>query len=214
MRLLLCSATEFEISDTIRWIKDQNLEVDVLVAGIGLMSTAYHLTKKLSWGKPGLVLQAGVAGCFDETFPLGEVVAVKSERVGDLGVRQEGSFHSLADLGLATPNDAPWQQGVLVNPNPALSATGLACVAGVSVNQISTDVEQIALYKHSYGAVTESMEGAALHYVCLCERVPFLQIRALSNYVGERNKSNWRMKPALEKLNQTLRQIINKQMGS
>ena len=52
------------------------------------------------------------------------------------------------------------------------------------------------------------MEGAALHYVCLQQSVPFLQIRSISNEVGERDKSKWRMKEAVENLNTELIKLI------
>ena len=56
--------------------------------------------------------------------------------------------------------------------------------------------------------MVESMEGAALHYVCLKEKIPFLQIRSVSNYIGERNKKNWNMKESIANLNLELIKII------
>jgi futalosine hydrolase len=35
------------------------------------------------------------------------------------------------------------------------------------------------------------MEGAALHYTCLMEKIPFMQLRSISNYIAERDKSKW-----------------------
>ena len=51
-------------------------------------------------------------------------------------------------------------------------------------------------YENKFLPVIESMEGAALHYVCLMEKIPFLQIRSISNYIGERDKKKWNMKDA------------------
>ena len=48
------------------------------------------------------------------------------------------------------------------------------------------------------------MEGAAFHYVCLQQKIPFIQLRAISNYVGERNKTKWKMKEAIINLNEKL----------
>ena len=53
------------------------------------------------------------------------------------------------------------------------------------------------------------MECAALHYVCLQQNVPFLQIRSVSNEVGERDKSKWKIKEAVENLNNELIKILN-----
>ena len=54
------------------------------------------------------------------------------------------------------------------------------------------------------------MEGAALHYVCLMEKIPFLQIRAVSNVIGERDKSRWKLKEAMKSLNESLVFLIQK----
>jgi len=40
--------------------------------------------------------------------------------------------------------------------------------------------------------------------------IPFLQLRATSNYVGERNKTKWLLKESIEILNESLVQLINK----
>jgi futalosine hydrolase len=53
------------------------------------------------------------------------------------------------------------------------------------------------------------MEGAALHYVARESNIPFIQIRAISNYIGERDKANWQMKLAIDNLNQTLLNYID-----
>ena len=53
------------------------------------------------------------------------------------------------------------------------------------------------------------MEGAALHYVARESNIPFVQIRAISNYIGERDKSKWEMKSAIDNLNQTLIKYID-----
>ena len=58
--------------------------------------------------------------------------------------------------------------------------------------------------------VVESMEGAALHYVCLMEKIPFLQIRSVSNVLGDRDKSRWKIKEAGQNLHQTLVTLIQK----
>ena len=56
-------------------------------------------------------------------------------------------------------------------------------------------------YKEKFDPTTESMEGAALHFVCLSENIPFLQFRVLSNYIGERNKKKWILKESIIQLN-------------
>src|SRR2546423_6766514 len=99
MQLLLCSATELEINPTAQFIKNNNIRnVDILITGVGLMTSTYKLTRYLRDKRPDFILQAGIAGCLSDSFKLGEVVAVKSEMIGDLGVKENGSFMSVFDL--------------------------------------------------------------------------------------------------------------------
>ena len=82
-------------------------------------------------------------------------------------------------------------------------------IDSITVNEISTAEDRISYYKNGLEAGIETMEGAALHYIGLLEEIPFLQVRALSNYVGERDKSKWVLDKAIEILNLELqRQLI------
>jgi futalosine hydrolase len=54
------------------------------------------------------------------------------------------------------------------------------------------------------------MEGAAFHYVCLLEKIPFLQLRSISNLIGERDKTKWKMEKAIQNLNENLISLLNK----
>jgi futalosine hydrolase len=53
------------------------------------------------------------------------------------------------------------------------------------------------------------MEGAAFHFVCLQQKIPFIQIRSISNSVGERDKTKWVIKDAVNNLNSELVKLIN-----
>jgi futalosine hydrolase len=211
MRILLCAATEAEISPTILALslKDGH-NVRFLVTGVGLMATTYALSKEAVINRPDWIIQAGVAGSLLMEQPLGGVVAVRSECIGDLGVTENGQFLSLFDMKLLSSDTTPWSQKKLVNKNSLLDKLGLPVVDGVTVNEISTAVERIVYYRDELDVQVESMEGAALHYIALQEKIPFLQIRSLSNFIGERDKSKWQLKEAIAKLNHELQHILTK----
>ena len=143
-------------------------------------------------------------------IPLGAVVAIKQDTIADQSVVEIKKLRTLFDLKLVPHSQYPYKNGWLINLDKnSLKQTGLKTVNGISVNQISTSKEIIKFYRDEFSPVTESMEGAALHYVCLMENVPFLQIRSISNYIGERNKKKWDMKDSIYNLNQSLVRIIN-----
>jgi futalosine hydrolase len=211
MQLLLCASTEFEIRPTIDFIREEtNSQVDVLITGVGMMATTFSLAKTIFNKRPDFILQAGVAGCLDKKLPLTKIVLIENEVIGDLGVEENGAFKTLFDLKLLDKNSFPWKDGKLSNNVEALQSTGLAVVNGVTVNEISTNQERIAYYHNQLNASAESMEGAALHYVALQEKIPFLQMRSLSNFVGERDKAKWVMDVAIANLNIELIRLVRK----
>jgi len=55
------------------------------------------------------------------------------------------------------------------------------------------------------------MEGAAFFYACLLSGVPFHEVRSISNFVEERDKSKWDIPLALANLNNVLFEILKEQ---
>lgn len=197
MKTLLLSATQFEIQPYLLTAP----KADVIISGLGIAAATYHLTKQLSHHHYDLVVQAGVAGAFNDELPLGQVVTVSHDAFGDMGV-MEDSFQSIQDLEL---NGEPeW----LPNKNSLLQKLPYQQVKAITVNTLHTNAKMINALQQKWKAAIESMEGAALHYVCLHQQVPFLQIRGISNKVGIRDKTQWKMKEAIHNLNQALIQMF------
>jgi futalosine hydrolase len=211
--ILVVAATAKEINPFLKAVNQGQFStnnIDILVSGIGLTTSTYHLIKQLALKKYDLVIQAGVAGSFDLKIPLGAVVAVKQDTIADQSVIELEKLKTLFDLKLVPQDQHPYKKGWLINPNKeVLRKTRLKIVKGISVNQISTSKQMIKFYRDVFDPVTESMEGAALHYVCLMENIHFVQIRSISNYIGERNKQKWDMNDSISNLNQSLIRIIN-----
>lgn len=209
--VLLVSATAAEIAPFLAWYRESKprLTIDFLVTGIGLTAATYSIAKQIQLKRPSLIIQAGIAGSFDSKLSHGSVVVVKQDTIADLSVVEGGKLRTMFDLGLSRPGALPFKKGRLVNPHKELiRASGFKPVNAISVNHISTGTRMIAMYREAFNPAIESMEGAALHYVALMEQLPFLQVRAISNYIGERNKSKWSMKPAIESLNNSLISLV------
>ncbi|HUM96538.1 MAG TPA: futalosine hydrolase [Chitinophagaceae bacterium] len=211
MNCLIIAATSLEINPFLSYLGKENIfahEIDVLITGIGLTATTYSLLNQVKVKKPDLIIQAGVGGCFDLNMKLGTVVAVKKEAIADQSVVELKTLKTLFDLNLLPQNKFPFTKGWLVNTNEVFKKIKLKKATGISVNEITTDKKKVNLYRKSFNPVVESMEGAALHYVSLMEKIPFIQIRSISNYIAERNKCNWNMKEAVENLNKELISIL------
>jgi futalosine hydrolase len=212
MKILVCAATAMEISPFLREYNNaiDNDTIDVLITGIGLNAATYSLTKYLSLTQPHLVIQAGIAGCFDKKILLSSVVAVKQEAIADESVVENKTFKTLFDLKLVSKNKFPYKNGWLINNNSSSlqKKTKLRFVKGISVNEITTSKQKIDFYQKAFHPVTESMEGAALHFTCLMEKIPFLQLRSVSNYIGERDKKKWKMAESIINLNNELKRLL------
>jgi futalosine hydrolase len=190
--------------------ESQRLKLQFHQSGIGMLGSCFALTKLALEDKPDLIIQVGIAGTFDNQIELGSVVAIDEETIGDLGVEEDGKWKDLFDLKLEKSSYHPFEKRKL--PNQWLSKynlLGLKEVNGITVNEISTNPDRIQKLIKKYNPAIESMEGAALHYVARETNIPFIQIRAISNYIGERDKANWQMKLAIDNLNQTLLQYID-----
>ncbi|HQV53993.1 MAG: futalosine hydrolase [Chitinophagaceae bacterium] len=211
MNCLIVAATPIEITPFLGYFKSSNIKnIDVLITGIGLTATTYSLMRQLRLNKPDLVIQAGVGGCFDTSIPLGQVVVVKQEAIADQSVIELNQLKTLFDLKLVPQDQFPFKKGWLINNNEVLKKTSLRKVKGISVNEITTSKQKVKFYNETFNPVVESMEGAALHYVCLMEKIPFIQLRAISNYITERNKKKWNMKESITNLNKEIIKLLNK----
>lgn len=208
----MTAATSFEIQPTIDYLNRNGGSVSVspLITGVGSLATSYALTRQIGSSRPAVVIQAGIAGCLTDK-KAGEVLVVSEEVLADLGVWEDERFKSLFDMKLADPNGFPFTNGRLVNPHTSLLAqTGLERVRAMTVNEITTDPQRIRWHQQNTSAVVESMEGGPLHYVCLQTGVPFLQLRAVSNLIGVRDKTKWNIPFAITRLNEQLIGLLKK----
>ena len=208
---LILAATALEIRPflkTFRTNPDKFKHWDILIAGPGLTATTYHLSKYISVRKPSQVIMAGIAGSFDNSIKPGTVVIVKEDRIADEGVLEKNKWHSLIDLGLRKKNQFPFKNGWLKNEHPVLKRSKLKKIRGITVNQISAQRSVINRLIEDYNPTIESMEGAAFHFVCLMENIPFIQLRAVSNQVGIRDKRKWNFSDSITNLNNELISLL------
>jgi len=209
--ILIIAATEFEFADLDSLILHKsNNQLHYLTTGVGILSTTFRLTKWLLQNPVDMVFQIGIAGCFNTKIPLGEVIAVDKEFIGDLGVEENGIWKDMFDVGFIDTNELPFTNKGIENKNMhTFNLQNIQLATAITVNEITTQPHRITALQQAYSPTLESMEGAALHYVCNSLQIPYLQIRGVSNYVGERDKSKWEIKKAIEASKQALKQIID-----
>jgi futalosine hydrolase len=182
--------------------------VNVVVAGIGAVNTAHALTHHLArHSTPSLVIQTGVAGAYvPADVPVGSVLLADTEIYGDLGVLTPQGWRPMEEIGIplleaslshpARFNYFPLDERLVERAEAAAGNLVERTGKFLTVSQV-TGVRAIGdvLYKR-FGALCESMEGAAAAHVCAMHGVPFLEVRGISNLVEDRDRAKWRLAEA------------------
>lgn len=188
-----------------------NLHVDILITGLGSTFMAYHLTRALNMINYDLAINIGLAGSFDHFLEQGFVVNVIQEQFADLGVVHKNNFFTLAEEELMDENTFPFAEGKLHSlGNFELDEIeSLIPVKGITLNTLHSDPKWLAKLRDKFDPEVETMTGAAFFYVCLQEKIPFLQIRAISHFVEIRRIESWNIPNAVESLTATVVSILN-----
>ena len=172
---------------------------------------------------PALVLQVGIAGALPAVgggggaCP-GDLVIATRETYADTGSSSLGGWLSADDLGLtiAIVDGRECGNTFVLNESLAKAATailtaatggpdgsemlhGRRVIAGpfVTASRVSgvrAEGEELA---RRWGAVAESMEGAAAAHICALYAAPFLEIRGVSNMVVDRDRASWKVEEAV-----------------
>jgi futalosine hydrolase len=213
MQILIVSATRTEIDPVFRKLSGGDIpgtsipavvwsghQINFLITGIGGVATSVALSAHLSGHKYDLVLNTGIAGSFRKDFQIGDVVVVKSERFGDLGIEEaDGSFSDLFDAGLLGENSFPFV-GKMMECTLDLSKFKFLQVTGLTVNRVHGSERSIRKITEKYQPDIETMEGAAFFYTCVFHQQKCMQLRAISNYVEKRNREKWNIPLSIENL--------------
>jgi futalosine hydrolase len=223
MKILLVAASNSEVKllrDKLTFVskvynnlnnyKLGNLDIDILITGHGSIFMAYHLTKALNTYSYDLAINLGIAGSFDYFLELGFVVNVIQEQFADLGFEDKDSFFTLGEKELLDEDSFPFTGEILRSlGNFEIDVVdSLIPVKAITVNTLHGRQENIEKVKLRFKCEIETLTGAAFFYACLMEKIPFLQIRAVSYFVEIRKVDNWHHPLALGNLTTTVLEIL------
>ena len=195
MRILVVAATEFEVGSLRSEVGNHKPGVDFLITGVGMVATGFAMGKHLVTNKYDLILNLGIAGSFDRSIALGEVVEVTEDCLSELGAEDDDTFLPIETLGFGES---------FFKTNTRLSSyinSDLRQVTAITDNTVHGYEPSIKNLTTRIQPQLESMEGAAFFYACKQAGVPCLQIRAVSNYVEKRNRDAWQIGLAIKNLN-------------
>lgn len=181
-------------------------DYDVLVGGVGPAAAAAATATALAVADTpyGLVVSAGIGGGFPPHAPVGSLVVSDTVVAADLGADTPDGFLPVDELGF----------GRTSHPSPAgLSALvartlGAAHAPVLTVSTVTGSAARAAeLARRHPRAAAEAMEGFGVAEAAAAHGVPVVEIRAVSNTVGPRDRAAWRIGEALAALRKAFQQL-------
>jgi futalosine hydrolase len=194
------------------------VRVVLLATGMGKVNAAHAATVLLETRRVRGVLGFGVAGAYPGSgLQVGDVAVATAAVYGDEGVHAPGGWMSTEGIGIPLLeregerrfNEFPLDPARTGAAVAALASAGIAARAGpfVAVSACSGTDALGREMAARFGALCEGMEGAALAHVCALYGVPFLEVRAVSNLVEDRDPSRWRLAAAAEAAQHAVRRV-------
>ncbi|RAV19007.1 futalosine hydrolase [Paenibacillus contaminans] len=202
-RVLIAVSVDAERDAVLRGLGEAGSGVfEVFAAGVGTAPAAASTAKKLASGTYDLVVNAGICGGFAGQAEIGSLVVASEIVAADLGAESAEGFIGLDELGFGLAR-AEVDAGLAGRAAEAFAAAGLPVVLApiLTVSTVTgTAASAAELASRVPGAAGEGMEGFGVAAAAKEFGLPVLEIRAVSNAVGPRDKSAWRIKEALQSL--------------
>ncbi|MFD3516060.1 futalosine hydrolase [Streptomyces sp. NPDC058657] len=197
MNILVVTAVPAERDAVTRAWGPDDTSVTVLAGGVGPAAAAASTARALATGTYGLVVSAGIGGGFADVAPLASVVVADAIVAADLGAETAEGYVPVTGLGFGTVEHRP--PATLVRAFAEASGATAGTVLTVStVTGTAARAEELRA-RHPRAAV-EAMEGFGVAEAAALFGLPVLEIRAVSNAVGPRDRDAWRIGDALAAL--------------
>jgi futalosine hydrolase len=194
--ILLVSA----VAQELEWLGPR-AGVEMLVAGIGPVDTAARVARALYAHKYDMVVNAGIAGAFSGVAHVGDGVVVGEELYE---LQQENGTPLALPGGNVLADRVPSDSQLI----EAITALGFPLVRGITVSAV-TATDATAARLRGRGAEIESMEGFAVLRAAQLAGVPAIEVRGISNIVGERATSEWNFDAGIHGLRRVLNATLD-----
>jgi futalosine hydrolase len=203
LNILIVVSVDAEKQAVVAGLEGDN-RFTVIVGGVGAVTVAANTSKELAINKYSYVINMGIAGGFIGKVEVGSLVIANEIIAADLGTETAEGFQTLEQLELGCSRIQC--DSLLANRLvEGLSIAGITYTQG-SILTISTvtGTATIAneLMRRNPMAIAEAMEGFGAATAAKLHEVPVLEIRTISNTIGPRDRASWRIKDALDKLQQ------------
>jgi futalosine hydrolase len=193
--------------------------VRLVVTGPGIANTVHGLTVAMMSEKPKLIIQTGCGGGFEQAgIEIGDVAIASEEIDAQLGLEQDKAGSAVGRLPFPVirkpgkeifncyPVDIEEFNSAVKSLKTGLAGSDATVVTGpfITVATVTGSFGRAGDLHRRYGAIVENMEGSGAAHVAALYDIPFLEIRAVSNKVGARDKRKWDLPLSFERCSQAV----------
>jgi len=179
MILVVCA-----LSPELRYLSARQ-NVEIVATGVGPVEAAIATAAALARRPYDAVVNAGIGGAFRDRARVGDAVLIGDEAFADFGLEGGGPLN--------LPDGAELLDRVRADAGTMerCSTLGLRVASGLTVAEVTATDATAARLWDRYGADVESMEGFSVLRAAAVARVPAIEVRGISNYVGDRANAQW-----------------------
>ncbi|WMT38922.1 futalosine hydrolase [Paenibacillus sp. D2_2] len=179
------------------------VKFDVQLCGVGPISAAAETAAYLAANSNyDLVISAGIGGGFIGRAEIGSIAIADNIIAADLGAETGNGFSSLDELGFGS-SSIPVATALTEELMKSIQDAGWpVCIGPILTLSTVTGTQNTAddLTHRIPRAVAEAMEGYGAAFAAHRLNIPVMEIRAISNAIGPRNRELWRIGDALQAL--------------
>ncbi|MCF6093947.1 futalosine hydrolase [Microaerobacter geothermalis] len=209
MRVLVTTAVPAERDAILRGLQRTGI-FDVLAVGVGPAVAAARTARALAASEYDLIVSAGIGGGFAGQAEVGTLVVASEIVAADLGAETPEGFCSLEKLGFGFTR-IPVDNSLAIRLVDGLHAAGLPVTIGpiLTVSTVTgTAPTALEMASRVPGAAAEAMEGYGVAIAAQDRGLPIVEIRSISNLVGPRDRSSWRIEEALKLLEEASKVLL------
>ncbi len=169
---------------------------ETAVCGFGIAAAAARTSALLSLHAPQEVLLLGIAGAYDiKAHPTGSALAFDAVASHGIGAGEGASFQGPGALGF--PQWPATQTTEAINDHINLQTPSGQGLLLTTCAASDTPLRAAELRESYPSAIAEDMEGFGVALACQLAETPCWVIRGISNEVGDREPTRWRIPSAL-----------------
>ncbi len=197
--------------------------VRLVVTGPGIANTVHGLTVAIAAGKPQLIVQTGCCGGFEQAgIEIGDIAIASEEIDVQLGLEPDEDGTAVGRLSFPVirkpdkdifncyPVDKKEFNSAVKSLQAGLAGSDVTVFTGpfITVATVTASSGRAGDLRRQYGALVENMEGSGAAHVAALYDIPFLEIRAMSNRVGVRDRDRWDLPLAFRRCSQAVQAFL------